>query len=286
MINVEAEENKCVLKIKTKSPLTIEIIEKEIYILKTISKAGKTSFIVNILDCFQTPGHGVIVMENVNCISLQRHLFWDEYFDEYRAMFYTASIMMALHHLHALKITHGLINLKLQSVVLNSDGYPKLMDFSYSQMVNEDNCFDCFANDFVQLGRCLFEMLTGDKLIMIPLKGRDQYLTKNSQACVEFLKEVTSSVQLKDKLINTNNSSNNDLAAGFLTHDFFKLIKWSNLLDKIMPAPEFSPIEIKKSKKLSNVWSEIKCAEENTKLIDDMDFQELKVLNCWKHKIV
>ncbi|TNM85515.1 hypothetical protein fugu_007786 [Takifugu bimaculatus] len=83
-------------------------------------------FLVNLFACFQTPEHVCFVMEYTAGGDLMMHIHTDV-FTEPRAVFYSACVVLGLQFLHDHKIVYR--DLKLDNLLLDTDGYVKIADF-------------------------------------------------------------------------------------------------------------------------------------------------------------
>ncbi|XP_077379290.1 serine/threonine-protein kinase N1 isoform X2 [Festucalex cinctus] len=83
-------------------------------------------FLVNLFACFQTPEHVCFVMEYTAGGDLMMHIHTDV-FTEPRAVFYAACVVLGLQFLHDHKIVYR--DLKLDNLLLDTDGYVKIADF-------------------------------------------------------------------------------------------------------------------------------------------------------------
>ena len=81
---------------------------------------------------FQTPERLYFVIDFLNGGELFFHLRKAGKFNEDRARFYTAEILLALECLHKNKIIYR--DLKPENVILDSEGHIKLTDFGLSKL--------------------------------------------------------------------------------------------------------------------------------------------------------
>jgi protein kinase N len=97
--------------------------EKHIF---EIINRGQHPFLINLFACFQTVEHVCFVMEYANGGDLMMHIH-QEVFTESRACFYAACVVLGLQFLHDHKIIYR--DLKLDNLLLDSEGYLKMADF-------------------------------------------------------------------------------------------------------------------------------------------------------------
>lgn len=103
----------------------VESLMCEKRILAAVTRAGHP-FLVNLFGCFQTPEHVCFVMEYSAGGDLMLHIHSDV-FSEPRAVFYSACVVLGLQFLHEHKIVYR--DLKLDNLLLDTEGYVKIADF-------------------------------------------------------------------------------------------------------------------------------------------------------------
>lgn len=103
----------------------VESLMSEKRIFEIINR-GQHPFLINLFACFQTPEHVCFVMEYANGGDLMMHIH-QEVFNENRACFYAACVVLGLQFLHDHKIIYR--DLKLDNLLLDTDGYLKMADF-------------------------------------------------------------------------------------------------------------------------------------------------------------
>ncbi|KAM8972455.1 serine/threonine-protein kinase N1-like [Pelodytes ibericus] len=99
------------------------LCEKRVFV--AVSNASHP-FLLSLLGCFQTSEHVCFVMDYMAGGDLMTHIH-AEVFSQQRAMFYAACVLLGLQFLHSKDIVYR--DLKLDNLLLDSDGYVKLADY-------------------------------------------------------------------------------------------------------------------------------------------------------------
>merc|ERR1711957_279816 len=166
------------------------------------------------------------------------------------AQFYTASIIMALGHMHEQNIVYR--DLKPENLLLDSLGYIKIVDFGFAKQIDSKTYSFCGTFDYMApevitnkghdtgvdywaLGIVLFEMIAGD----VPFKGSSSmelfskivegYINKSeyfSADCFDLIQKLLK-VSQKERL--------GSIYGGVKTvmeHRWFSGFDWNGLLQK------------------------------------------------------
>uniref|UniRef100_F7CZF5 Protein kinase N1 n=1 Tax=Xenopus tropicalis TaxID=8364 RepID=F7CZF5_XENTR len=99
------------------------LCEKRVFVAVS---AASHPFLLSLLGCFQTAEHVCFVMDYLAGGDLMTHIH-SEVFSQPRAMFYAACVLLGLQFLHSKNIVYR--DLKLDNLLLDSEGYVKLADY-------------------------------------------------------------------------------------------------------------------------------------------------------------
>lgn len=263
-------------EIKSGNVYAIKLLRKDVVLAKDevehtltenrVLKTAKHPFLTELIYSFQTTDRLIFVMEYVNGGELFFHLSRDRVFSEQRSRFYGSEITLALKYLHENKIVYR--DLKLENLLIDSDGHIKVTDFGLCKQeisfndttktfcgtpeylapeVLEDNDYG-HAVDWWGFGVVLYEMLCG----RLPFYNRDHE--------VLFDLILTEQVRFPPKLSDVSKAILNGLlekkptsrlgggsgdAADVMQHKFFESVNWDDALNKKVPPPFVPAIENK-----------------------------------------
>uniref|UniRef100_T1J1B0 protein kinase C n=1 Tax=Strigamia maritima TaxID=126957 RepID=T1J1B0_STRMM len=241
--------------------------EKRIF---EVANSMRHPFLVNLFACFQTESHVCFVMEYACGGDLMMHIHADV-FTEPRAVFYASCVVLGLQYLHDSKIIYR--DLKLDNLLLDSEGYVKIADFGLCKEgmgFNERTGTFCGTPEFLApevltetsytravdwwgLGVLIFEMLVGES----PFPGDDEEEVFDSIVNdeVRFPRFLSAdSISIMRRLLRKNperrlGSSERD-AEDVKKQTFFKNINWDDLLQRKVKPP-FVPT-VRSSEDVSN----------------------------------
>ncbi|KAJ8002019.1 hypothetical protein DPEC_G00175460 [Dallia pectoralis] len=227
-------------------------------------------FLVNLFACFQTPEHVCFVMEYTAGGDLMMHIHSDV-FTEPRAVFYSACVVLGLQFLHDHKIVYR--DLKLDNLLLDTDGYVKIADFGLCKEgmgYGDRTSTFCGTPEFLApevltdtsytravdwwgLGVLIYEMLVGES----PFPGDDEEevfdsIVNDEVRYPRFLS--TEAIAIMRRLLRRNperrlGSGEKD-AEEVKKQPFFRGLDWEALLQRKLPPP-FVP-SIKSREDVSN----------------------------------
>ena len=108
-----------------------------------ILKHVEHPFVVRLRYAFQSDFKLYLVMDYYNGGSLFVHLKKNKRFVEARAKFYAAELVLAIAHLHNLHIMYR--DLKLENILMDSEGHIAITDFGLSKEDDEGNICSRFS---------------------------------------------------------------------------------------------------------------------------------------------
>ncbi|KAK3753515.1 hypothetical protein QZH41_018021, partial [Actinostola sp. cb2023] len=242
------------------------LVERRILALGT-----RNPFLTHMHSAFQSQDHLFFVMEYLNGGDLMFHIQSSGKFDEKRSRFYAAEIICGLEFLHELGIIYR--DLKLDNILLDSEGHVKLADFGMCK----ENVLDgqkattfCGTPDYIapeilknlkydsavdwwSFAVLLYEMLIGQS----PFAGEDEedlfdsicrdkvhfprWVSDDAVSCLTLLFERSPVDRLGYR------DGTNPNVKG---HKFFKSINWTRLEARQIEPP-FKP-KVKDEKDTSN----------------------------------
>lgn len=219
-------------------------------------------FIVGLKFSFQTPSDLYLVTDYMSGGELFWHLQKEGRFNEKRAKFYIAELILAIEHLHKNDIVYR--DLKPENILLDANGHIALCDFGLSKAnLTKNDTTNTFCGtteylapevlldeagytkmvDFWSLGVLVFEMCCG----WSPFYAEDtQQMYKNiAFGKVRFPRETLSleGRNFVKGLLNRNAKHRlgaNDDAEELKRHPFFNDIDWEALAKKLI-TPPFKP---------------------------------------------
>uniref|UniRef100_A0A4W5KS77 protein kinase C n=1 Tax=Hucho hucho TaxID=62062 RepID=A0A4W5KS77_9TELE len=224
---------------------------------RVLSLAWEHPFLTHLHCTFQTTENLFFVMEYLNGGDLMFHIQNCHKFDVQRSTFYAAEIICGLQFLHSKGIVYR--DLKLDNVLLDSEGHIKIADFGMCKENMEGEtrtCTFCGTPDYIapeillgqkygnsvdwwSFGVLLYEMLIGQS----PFHGRDeeelfQSIRTDDPCYPQWLAKDARDILIK--LFVREPERRLGVKGNIRQHSFFKDTNW-NALEKREVAPPFRP---------------------------------------------
>lgn len=130
---------KLIDKAKVQGCKMLERVHREIRNMKKISHPN----IVNLFESFETDSHHVIAMEYVSGGELFDYVLDQQGLSESEAKDIFQQIVEAVDHCHKNSVVHR--DLKLENILLDRDGLPKLADFGFSKETHSKEMFATYC---------------------------------------------------------------------------------------------------------------------------------------------
>ena len=255
----DGTERAYALKVQSKYELAQDGQAKAVVDEKNIMSQLIHPFISNLVGHFQDKDFVYMLMGLVQGGELYSQIHTDhrDGVKEVDAGFYAAGIAEALAHMHRRGFVYR--DLKPENVMLDSDGYPVIVDFGFAKYLTDKTYTLCgtplylppevilsrghkWSADHWSLGVLIFEMITGDTPFY--QSGMEQMDLFRSIAKAKF--EMPSTIQkdaadmIRGFLTKDPNKRLGSLAGGeddIYTHPWFNIIDFVNLRKKSIKAP-------------------------------------------------
>ena len=262
---------------------------------KKILQSIDHPFLVGMIFCFQTEERIYFVMPFIRGGELFQHLRQVHIFSEEEVRFYSACLGLALDYLHKKQILYR--DVKPENILIDEDGYLKLIDFGLAKKVEEKEKATSFCGtpeylapevisreghstpaDWWSYGILIYEMLCGvppfyseniNDMFDLILKGN-----------LRFPKKIPLTDEVKDlvsKLLIKNQNIRLGAKGGFdeiKIHPFFNGFNFDNLLNRKIKAP-FIP-EIKGDLDVGNFDEEFTSEDVAQTAIPDKNLEYIK----------
>ncbi|XP_054656376.1 protein kinase C theta type [Dunckerocampus dactyliophorus] len=224
---------------------------------RVLSLAWENPFLTHLYCTFQTKENLFFVMEYLNGGDLMFHIQNCHKFDLHRSTFYAAEIVCGLQFLHSRGVIYR--DLKLDNVLLDSEGHIKIADFGMCKESMQDESRTstfCGTPDYIapeillgqkynssvdwwSFGVLLYEMLIGQS----PFHGRDeeelfQSIRTDNPMYPRWLTKDTKDILVK--LFVREPEGRLGVKGNIRKHNFFSATDW-NALELRQVAPPFRP---------------------------------------------
>uniref|UniRef100_H2ZD55 Ribosomal protein S6 kinase n=1 Tax=Ciona savignyi TaxID=51511 RepID=H2ZD55_CIOSA len=235
---------------------------------QVLEAVRQSPFLVTLHYAFQTNSRLHLILDYVNGGEMFTHLNIREKFTEAEVQLFSAEILLALEHLHKLGIVYR--DIKLENILLDSDGHVVLTDFGLSkEFINEgDRAYSfCgtieymapeviksngaghdFAVDFWSLGVLMYELMTGASPFTVEGEKNSQsevsrrILYKHPPVPKKLSPPALDIIlKLLDKNPQTRLGCGNRGINDIKDHSFYKSMDWEKVARKDVPAP-FKPV--------------------------------------------
>ncbi|XP_077596112.1 ribosomal protein S6 kinase alpha-4 isoform X1 [Stigmatopora nigra] len=248
---------------------------------QVLENIRQSPFLVTLHYAFQTQSKLHLILDYVSGGEMFTHLYQQDHFSEEAVRIYIGEIILALEHLHKLKIVYR--DIKLENILLDSEGHVVLTDFGLSkEFLQEDKertysfcgTIEYMAPEIIRgktghgksvdwwsLGILMFELLTGASPFTLEGERNSQSeVSKRILRCdPPFPSMIGATAQdllrkLLEKDPHKRLGSGPRGATDIKSHTFFKGLNWDDLAQKKIASP-FKP-ELKSELDVGNFAEE------------------------------
>ena len=244
------------LKSITRKNIHLYDIHENIQLQRKILLELDHVFVVKLVRTFKDERRLYLLMEFVNGIDFYDLLRKVGLFSNSDAMFYTAALLCMLECLHERGIIYR--DLKPESILLDDEGYPRLIDFSTAKYLHGRNYTVIgtphyvapevitgrgygFSADLYSLGVMLYEMICGE----VPFGDEEddpyliyQQIVEHNLHFSPFVNPEMPARAIIEQLLTANPAMR---AGGSLehlkSHTWFSSFDWDGVISKQTPAP-------------------------------------------------
>ncbi|XP_034234012.1 ribosomal protein S6 kinase alpha-5-like [Thrips palmi] len=233
---------------------------------QVLEAVRQSPFLVTLHYAFQTDAKLHLILDYVSGGELFTHLYQREHFTEDQVRIYIGEIILALEHLHKLGIIYR--DIKLENILLDSDGHVVLTDFGLSkeflphekdqraysfcgtieymapEVVRGGSTGHDIAVDWWSVGVLTYELLTGASPFTV--EGENNTQTEISRRILKTnppipdglsfeVKDLIAKLLVKDPRKRLGGGEHDALE--LKKHPFFRSLDWVALSEKRVPAP-------------------------------------------------
>lgn len=258
------------LKVLSKSSIVENGLQEHVLTEKAIMEELHHPFILKFYGAMQDEKHIYFLLEVMLGGELFKFLRAENQFPESWSKFYAASVLLAFRDIHSKKIAYR--DLKPENLVLDSNGFLKLVDFGLAKKVDSGKTWTLcgtpdylapevilneghdWAVDYWALGVLIYEMTAGSPPFYAddPMEVYEKILSGHVSVPSHFSRGLSDLVK---KLLRTYQSKRLGRTKGgtaaVMKHKWFSGFDWDALMNKSMTTVPIKP-NVKNEEDMSN----------------------------------
>jgi len=243
------------LKCQSKKAIVENALQEHVLNERSILMTLNHQFILNIHGTFKDDHSIYFVLELLQGGELFTQLRNRGHFEDKDAKFYGAQVMLAFAHMHAKNIAYR--DLKPENLVLDTEGYLKVVDFGLAKVVDGKTWTLCGTPDYLApeiilneghdkavdywaLGVLLYEMVAGVPPFYAddPMEVYEKILSAKMSMPHSFSKNLSNLIRKLCKLYQSKRLGNGKGGtAAILKHKWFSNFDFKGLIKKELIAP-------------------------------------------------
>ena len=240
------------VKVLNKKQICSKNLKKSIKTERILLEKSNYPFIMKLDYAFQTKHCLYLITQFMPGGELNYHIYQENYFDENKAKFYAAEIILGLNYLHENNCIYR--DLKPENILIDEDGHIKLTDFGLSKLCENYSCKTktlCGTPEYLapeilfeknygievdwwSLGVIIYEMISG----YLPFKIiRNEKISKNIyQKKIKIFPHFSKAAKDLIKKLLVINPRKRIGYEQIKNHEFFKDINWEKIeIKKVKP---------------------------------------------------
>ena len=243
------------LKCQGKKAIVDNCLQDHVLMERKILMMLDHPFILKLVSACQDPKYVYFVLEILLGGELFTWLRKNGRFEEAASKFYSAQVILSFQHMHAKKIAYR--DLKPENLVLDSQGYLKVVDLGLAKIVDGKTWTLCGTPDYLApeiilneghdkavdywaLGVLMYELVAGIPPFYAddPMEVYEKILSSNMTFPQHFTKNLCDIVRKLLKLCQSKRLGNGKGGCnGIIKHKWFSGFGWDDLLAYKLPPP-------------------------------------------------
>jgi CRP-like cAMP-binding protein len=255
LVKLKSSKETYALKCQGKKAIVDNCLQDHVLMERKILMMLDHPFILKLVSACQDPKYVYFILEILLGGELFTWLRKNGRFEEAASKFYSAQVVLAFQHMHAKKVAYR--DLKPENLVLDSNGYLKVVDLGLAKIVDGKTWTLCGTPDYLApeiilneghdkavdywaLGVLMYELVAGIPPFYAddPMEVYEKILSSNMTFPQHFTKNLCDIVRKLLKLCQSKRLGNGKGGCnGIIKHKWFSGFGWDDLLAFNLPTP-------------------------------------------------